>query len=259
MSEITNSFGESGYQHSVLLRKLDNKSYTYYVICYKEEKESAVKTITFTVDTSPVATPIVDDTSTIDKYPEYSYLTDEIRVKWQLPEKKPYPDYYTYYYMLEDKLGNITINWTESDKENKWIRIKKDHNGDKLNLTNGEKYLFSVIAENKAGSSSEIGKSDGVIIDISKKPVECDDGIQNGDETDIDCGGSCDKCDLTNKEGWTNQLGHPQYSEAEIELWLDESNPIYKAEELFRKVSVYTASMVYAIDNFESPVRGKVL
>jgi len=199
VSEITNSFGKSGYQHSVLLSRLDNKSYTYYVICYKEEKESAVKTITFTVDTSPVATPIVDDTSNIDKYPEYSFLRDEIRVKWQLPEKKSYPGYYTYYYMLEDKLGNITINWTESDEENKWIRIKKDHNDDKLNLTNGEKYLFSVIAENKAGSSSEIGKSDGVTIDISKKPVECDDGIQNGDETDIDCGGHCDRCDLTNK------------------------------------------------------------
>jgi len=57
------------------------------------------------------------------------------------------------------------------------------------------------------------------------------------------------KLDLTNKKGWVNQVGQPQFSEVSIELILDENNFLYKAEEMFRKVSVYTASTVYGIDN----------
>ncbi|RLG24473.1 hypothetical protein DRN85_07635 [Methanosarcinales archaeon] len=98
--------------------------------------------------------------------------------------------------MLEDESGNIIVNWTQSIEEDEWIYVDEDHNGDELNLTKGTKYFFNVIAKNKAGSSSEIGKSDGVIVDPSKKPEECDDLELNGDETDIDCGGSCPKCEL---------------------------------------------------------------
>jgi len=47
------------------------------------------------------------------------------------------------------------------------------------------------------------------------------------------------KCDATHKAGWVNELGMPQYSELEIELWLDEQNPLYLAEEVFRKVSSF--------------------
>lgn len=45
------------------------------------------------------------------------------------------------------------------------------------------------------------------------------------------------KCDATHKQGWVNQLGMPMYSEIEFELWLDETHVLYKAEEVFRKVS----------------------
>lgn len=45
------------------------------------------------------------------------------------------------------------------------------------------------------------------------------------------------KCDPTHKQGWTNAFGFPQYSEINIELWLDETNPLYLAEEVFRKVA----------------------
>lgn len=52
------------------------------------------------------------------------------------------------------------------------------------------------------------------------------------------------KCNFTHKAGWTNQLGNPQYTDLEIELVLDESNPLYKAEELFRKISAVSGSIV---------------
>ena len=196
ITDITRPFSIGGYEPKVHLNKLSDGPYTYYVICYKEGKESIIRTIGFIVDTSPVATPIVNDTSTLNESPEYSYFTKEIRVKWFLPEKKPYSNYYTYYYLLENELGNITVNWTESDEEDEWVWVDEDHNGDELNLTKGTKYFFKVIAKNKAGSSSEIGKSNGVIIDTSKKPEECDDLELNGDETSTDCGGSCPKCEL---------------------------------------------------------------
>lgn len=61
------------------------------------------------------------------------------------------------------------------------------------------------------------------------------------------------KCELTNKQGWVNQLGQPQFSEVSIELILDENNFLYKAEELFRKVSIYTQNALYGIDNIAKP------
>lgn len=63
------------------------------------------------------------------------------------------------------------------------------------------------------------------------------------------------KCELTNKSGWINQQGKPQYSEANIELILDENHPVYKAEEFYRHVSMYTASSMYAIDNTVNPIK----
>ena len=56
------------------------------------------------------------------------------------------------------------------------------------------------------------------------------------------------KCDFTHKKGWINQIGQPQYSEAQIELILDENDPVYRAEEIYRKVSILTQQGVQAYD-----------
>lgn len=45
------------------------------------------------------------------------------------------------------------------------------------------------------------------------------------------------KCDATHKQHWANEYGQPQYSELQIELWLDETNILYPAEEIFRKLA----------------------
>lgn len=65
------------------------------------------------------------------------------------------------------------------------------------------------------------------------------------------------KCRMTNKKGWVNQIGQPQYSEVVIELTLDEMNPLNKAEELYRQVSMITASAIYSLDNSNIPSREK--
>ena len=56
------------------------------------------------------------------------------------------------------------------------------------------------------------------------------------------------RCDFSHKQGWINQIGNPQYSEVEIELILDETHPLYKAEEMFRKVSAMTGQVLNAYE-----------
>ena len=63
------------------------------------------------------------------------------------------------------------------------------------------------------------------------------------------------KCDASHKQGWTNALGQPQYSEIAMELWLDETNPLYKAEEVFRKLSAL-AGMVYGAYDIVKSMQG---
>lgn len=48
------------------------------------------------------------------------------------------------------------------------------------------------------------------------------------------------KCDFVQRSQFVNRFGVPQYTDISIELWLDESSLIYKAEEVFRKLASYT-------------------
>ena len=197
-----NDFSSTGSkEHKELLTFQNDGNYKYYVKCYAGGKSSLIKTIDFIMDTTPPSTPVVDDASNIDKYPEYSYHTDELRVKWLSEDNVSGID--SYYYILEDSSGKVIVNWTQSHDENKWVYIDKDNDGDELNLTNNIKYFFSVKAINKAGSFSEIGKSNGITIDTSKKPTSCSNLELDGDETAIDCGGSCPSCEL-NKDCLVN-------------------------------------------------------
>ena len=64
------------------------------------------------------------------------------------------------------------------------------------------------------------------------------------------------KCDATHKQGWVNAMGFPQYSEIEIELILDESNILYTAEEIFRKLASL-AGMIQGAYNVVVSLTGK--
>jgi len=63
------------------------------------------------------------------------------------------------------------------------------------------------------------------------------------------------KCDATHKAGWVNAMGYPQYSEIEMELWLDENAPLYKGEEVFRKLSAFTGMVFGAVDIVQSQIQ----
>lgn len=62
------------------------------------------------------------------------------------------------------------------------------------------------------------------------------------------------KCDFNNKAGWINRTGQPQYTEIEIELWLDETSPLYFAEEVYRRAAALSGEAFQALSYIQ---RGK--
>jgi len=65
------------------------------------------------------------------------------------------------------------------------------------------------------------------------------------------------KMDFTHRGNWANQLGQPQFSDANIELILDEKNPVNKAEEMFREISLITGSAVFPVINTVDTLNGR--
>jgi len=66
-----------------------------------------------------------------------------------------------------------------------------------LELEDKEKYYFIFKAQNRAGSWSLELSSNGITVDLALLSIgTCNNGVQDFDETDIDCGSLCDKCEL---------------------------------------------------------------
>lgn len=65
------------------------------------------------------------------------------------------------------------------------------------------------------------------------------------------------KCDFVTSQGWVNELAMPLLTHVSLELWLDETNLLYKSEEIFRKFASFTGSVIEAYDIVESQRVGK--
>lgn len=65
------------------------------------------------------------------------------------------------------------------------------------------------------------------------------------------------KCDMVHQSGWVNELGNPKYSMISLELWLDETNILYKAEEVFRKIASLTGFVTNAYDTVQDQRLGQ--
>ena len=71
------------------------------------------------------------------------------------------------------------------------------------------------------------------------------------------------KCEWVNKEGWVNGMGNPQHSTIDIELTLDEKDPLYQMEDQARRVRAQTgeitgiAGVVSAAVNLPSAMGGR--
>lgn len=65
------------------------------------------------------------------------------------------------------------------------------------------------------------------------------------------------KVDFTTPQSWVNQLAMPILTNVSVELWLDERNPLYIAEEVFRKLASLSGMVINAYDIIESEVTGR--
>jgi len=52
------------------------------------------------------------------------------------------------------------------------------------------------------------------------------------------------KCDFVSRGDMVNEMGQPQYTTVELELWLDETSLLYKGEEIFRKIIALTGMVI---------------
>lgn len=60
------------------------------------------------------------------------------------------------------------------------------------------------------------------------------------------------KCDFKHKQGLTNNLGYPQYTDVDFELWLDENHPYNKMEMYMRRLGSIGGMVTQAYNTVES-------
>lgn len=165
----------------------------YYIKCVSGGTWTSIYRLTIISDpTIPVMSYVDDSTDTTGlsnaSLAEFTWKTDELRVKWNASEDFTWVTAYSYM-LKNNNTAQTIINWTETtDLSDDWRAISG------LTLVPGNKYYFTVKAKNYVGLWSTVLSSNDVIVDPSKFQAHCSDVIKNYGETDIDCGGSCNTC-----------------------------------------------------------------
>ncbi len=148
----------------------------------------------FTLDDSPPAQPDVSDETSLVDNPDKWLRTETLRGEWNSTDAESDIQVYNVTVInltddlpIQKKNGQVLENVQIDDEQEEFTNLE---------LIDGQSYKFVVTAQNNVGLWSETGESDGVEIDTSLQPATCTDNILNGDETDVDCGGDCDACEL---------------------------------------------------------------
>lgn len=171
-------------------RAVEERTHTYHFKCVFEGPRELSAQTTFTVDkTKPVMLSLSTEQGLEDAPEGFTYYTDRLKAEWKAQDNESGIKEYNYSIIS----GSETIlNWTTTTAESVTVRD--------LKLEDGSSYRFVVKAQNNAGLLSEEMESDSITVDISLNLGQaCSDKIKNGDESDIDCGGSCAKGCLKDK------------------------------------------------------------
>ncbi|OED39032.1 hypothetical protein AB832_04230 [Flavobacteriaceae bacterium (ex Bugula neritina AB1)] len=99
---------------------------------------------------------------------------------------------------FEDTSQNNVTGW-EWSVEGGTPSISYDRNP-QIKYTTPGTYTVTLKVSNTAGSDSKV-RANYITVTQGDVVSTCNDGIQNGDETGIDCGGSCGPCDPTCDDG----------------------------------------------------------
>jgi len=178
-----------GYAHVHPVEAEENGNRTWHVRCSTATGDEVVSLkIPVIVDTTPPVMEEVDDSSNLPNDPEYSYFTDQLQVAFFGRDDETAVN--AFYYRIKSFFANDTVkNWTLSTNTNGTAFFVTG-----LNLTDGNKYKVEAYAVNVVGLRSAAMGSNGVTIDVEKRPDSCHDGEPSVDEADLDCGGICPGC-----------------------------------------------------------------
>lgn len=137
-----------------------------------------------TIDKTAPTTPKVNISHTGE--PGSTYVNDELEVKWESQDPESDVDFYMYA-LFESGIATPIKDWTKTSSDDVTISG--------LTLVDGKKYYVKVNASNDVGLNSQIGTSNTITYKLSLNPDTCSNGIKDGAETSIDCGGSeCSAC-----------------------------------------------------------------
>ncbi len=192
-------FGVVGTRHTARLTTLGDGSYTYYIKCesVNDRDDIATADITFSIDKQPPVMLYVNSTSSNRKlYPEpdRTWKTDRLYSRWKAQDNVSGIAIYEYVIYQSNTIvaSKVIANGTTSSEE-EWVSD--------LNLTDGKTYYFKVRAKDNVGKWSEQMKGvPEVTVDVSLKPLHCENEDTDEDETDEDCGGEeCDPCGVNKR------------------------------------------------------------
>lgn len=181
----TTAMGGSGTEwYSDPVRFTEGR-YTYYVQCLFETAGPLEEAKTFVVDTSKPGRANIS-TSYTDNC---AWSLSTISASWIAEDNLSGIAVYNYSLGVYPNTPGVT-NWTTTTGTGATITG--------LNLTNKYTYYWNVIAKNGIGMWGDVATL-GIKVDTGCQPpdaVSCRDGIENQDETDIDCGGNtCEACE----------------------------------------------------------------
>ena len=159
---------------------LNDGNHLFGFDCLTASKGPISTVYSFTIDSTPPTTPVVNDGDT------FSSIT-QLGASWESNED--YSNINLYQYSIGTSKGNNDIKqWTNTTL--KGISVNN------LILTNNTQYYWNVKARNEVGLWSQIGLSDGVLVLVGDNtPTHCSNGILDSDEERLDCGGlECGSC-----------------------------------------------------------------
>ncbi|MBI2176619.1 thrombospondin type 3 repeat-containing protein [Candidatus Woesearchaeota archaeon] len=185
--ESTGNFSLLTVNHQATLT-LEPRQHKYYVKCLFEGPREVLGETSFAVDDTAPSALSINDLQGLSGVDEgYTYYLDRLNVKFVSEDKESGIDFYNYT-IIEDSTGKAVQGWT----------IAKDSiiTAKELKLKDGERYYVQAYAQNRAGLRTETVRSSGVIVNVLLNTAyACSDKLKDGDESDVDCGGSCSsKC-----------------------------------------------------------------
>lgn len=179
-----------GYSHLQNAEVNASGTHTWYVKCSTGAtgEVTPALNITVTVDTTPPWMEYVNDSSNLEETPEISYFPDQLRVSFLGKDNET--SVIAYWYSIKSLLANQTVlNWTLSTQTNGTPFYITG-----LSLVDGATYKVYVKPQNTVGLVGDEMGSDGVTINTTMQPDACQNGVLDGTETDVDCGGECAGC-----------------------------------------------------------------